>query len=154
MRRMMPSAPRSVPRHRPADVVRVAALGVIWALVVLSGCALAPGPPRPTAGAPAVPDTTLPTPADILSLGSQRLHGRWGTLPNAPAIRGKQDDVFFANALTGWSVNGLGNIYKTDDGGETSTTSSTSRGPTSAPSPSSTPRPGSPPTSGRTAPPA
>jgi photosystem II stability/assembly factor-like uncharacterized protein len=47
------------------------------------------------------------------------LVGRWRTLPNAPAIRGKQDDVFFLDARTGWSVNGLGNVYKTEDGGAT-----------------------------------
>jgi photosystem II stability/assembly factor-like uncharacterized protein len=33
--------------------------------------------------------------------------------------RGKQDDIYFIDARTGWYVNGLGRIYKTTDGGET-----------------------------------
>jgi photosystem II stability/assembly factor-like uncharacterized protein len=33
--------------------------------------------------------------------------------------RGKQDDIFFIDARTGWYVNGLGRIYKTTDGGDT-----------------------------------
>lgn len=35
------------------------------------------------------------------------------------SYRGKQDDIFFIDARTGWYVNGLGRIYKTTDGGET-----------------------------------
>ncbi|MEO6952741.1 MAG: hypothetical protein ABI321_13100 [Polyangia bacterium] len=43
----------------------------------------------------------------------------WRALPGAPTIAGKQDDVFFTDASTGWSVNGLGRIYHTTDGGQT-----------------------------------
>ena len=35
------------------------------------------------------------------------------------AYRGKQDDIHFIDAKTGWYVNGAGRIYKTSDGGET-----------------------------------
>ena len=42
----------------------------------------------------------------------------WKKLHNAPSIKGKQDDLFFINTETGWSVNGQGKIFKTTDGGE------------------------------------
>lgn len=35
------------------------------------------------------------------------------------AYRGKQDDIHFIDAKTGWYVNGSGRIYRTTDGGET-----------------------------------
>jgi photosystem II stability/assembly factor-like uncharacterized protein len=40
----------------------------------------------------------------------------WKKLDTVP-YRGKQDDVFFANARRGWYVNGAGKIYRSDDGG-------------------------------------
>lgn len=43
---------------------------------------------------------------------------RWEEMPTAPSINGKQDDVYFIDPLQGWSVNGLGRIYKTTDGGD------------------------------------
>jgi photosystem II stability/assembly factor-like uncharacterized protein len=42
----------------------------------------------------------------------------WKKLVTEP-YRGKQDDVFFVDPRTGWYVNGLGRIYRTNDGGET-----------------------------------
>lgn len=45
----------------------------------------------------------------------------WQVLPNSPTAptTKKQDDIYFVNANTGWSINGEGNIYKTTDGGNT-----------------------------------
>lgn len=43
---------------------------------------------------------------------------RWRKLPAAPAINGKQDDLYFVDAARGFSVNGEGRIFRTDDGGE------------------------------------
>ncbi|MFQ5628670.1 MAG: T9SS type A sorting domain-containing protein [bacterium] len=43
----------------------------------------------------------------------------WRALPNAPMReRGRHEDIFFANSKIGWIVNLLGEIYKTEDGGE------------------------------------
>ena len=98
----------------------------VWIATILCACwlvgcgATAPSPPvpaafssnTPLASSSLVPDSTEnPRPTDLA--------GRWYPLPEAPAIRGKQDDIYFLDAETGWSVNGLGNIYKTDDGGAT-----------------------------------
>src|SRR4051812_37540562 len=41
----------------------------------------------------------------------------WTRLTAAPYNGGKQDDVFFINPDTGWSVNGSGRIYRTYNGG-------------------------------------
>jgi photosystem II stability/assembly factor-like uncharacterized protein len=41
----------------------------------------------------------------------------WKKLPTVP-YRGKQDDISFADALTGWYGNGEGKLYATSDGGE------------------------------------
>jgi photosystem II stability/assembly factor-like uncharacterized protein len=43
--------------------------------------------------------------------------GDWQKLPTEP-YKGKQDDIFFIDADTGWYVNGSGKIYKTTDGGK------------------------------------
>lgn len=43
----------------------------------------------------------------------------WKKLINAPTNGGKQDDIYFVNADTGWSINGSGRIYKTTNGGTT-----------------------------------
>jgi photosystem II stability/assembly factor-like uncharacterized protein len=40
----------------------------------------------------------------------------WQKLMTAP-FRGKQDDIYFINPMTGWYGNGSGKIYRTDDGG-------------------------------------
>jgi photosystem II stability/assembly factor-like uncharacterized protein len=42
----------------------------------------------------------------------------WKKLNTVP-YRGKQDDIVFADAQTGWYGNGAGKIYKTTDGGAT-----------------------------------
>ncbi len=42
----------------------------------------------------------------------------WVKLPTEP-YRGKQDDVVFVDALTGWYGNGAGKLFKTTDGGQT-----------------------------------
>ena len=41
----------------------------------------------------------------------------WGRLANAPSINGKQDDLYFVTPEVGWSVNGQGRIFRTEDGG-------------------------------------
>ncbi|MEO1626602.1 MAG: T9SS type A sorting domain-containing protein [Bacteroidota bacterium] len=45
----------------------------------------------------------------------------WTALPTAPNFIGpmsKLDDVFFLNAELGWTLNGRGEVYKTEDGGQ------------------------------------
>ncbi len=42
----------------------------------------------------------------------------WAKLPTVP-YKGKQDDVHFINALTGWYGNGEGKLYTTSNGGDT-----------------------------------
>jgi photosystem II stability/assembly factor-like uncharacterized protein len=42
----------------------------------------------------------------------------WERLETAPVIDGKQDDLFFVDRDTGFSVNGLGQIFGTRDGGD------------------------------------
>lgn len=42
----------------------------------------------------------------------------WVKLPTEP-YRGKQDDVVFVDAMTGWYGNGAGKLFKTTDGGQT-----------------------------------
>lgn len=51
------------------------------------------------------------------NLDAAILAASWVALPKAPKIQGKQDDVYFVNADFGISVNGLGRIYRTTDGG-------------------------------------
>lgn len=41
----------------------------------------------------------------------------WVKLPTEP-YRGKQDDVVFVDALTGWYGNGAGKLFRTTDGGQ------------------------------------
>lgn len=43
---------------------------------------------------------------------------KWVRLPTEP-YRGKQDDVFFVDRMTGWYGNGKGRLFKTTDGGRT-----------------------------------
>ncbi len=43
----------------------------------------------------------------------------WNILNSAPYNGGKQDDIFFINSDTGWSVNGSGKISRTNNGGLT-----------------------------------
>ncbi|WP_298160673.1 hypothetical protein [Brevundimonas sp.] len=47
---------------------------------------------------------------------AQALEPAWIKLPTEP-YRGKQDDVVFVDALTGWYGNGAGKLFKTTDGG-------------------------------------
>lgn len=42
----------------------------------------------------------------------------WKTLPNSPTVEGRFDDIYFINDSTGWAVNGLGEIYKTNAPGQ------------------------------------
>ncbi len=48
---------------------------------------------------------------------AQALEPAWIKLPTEP-YRGKQDDVVFVDALTGWYGNGAGKLFKTTDGGQ------------------------------------
>jgi photosystem II stability/assembly factor-like uncharacterized protein len=51
-----------------------------------------------------------PTPEQILAAS-------WTKLDAAPTVAGKQDDLYFIDANEGWSVNGQGQIFHTQDGG-------------------------------------
>jgi photosystem II stability/assembly factor-like uncharacterized protein len=51
------------------------------------------------------------------SLDAAILAASWKELANAPKVQGKQDDVYFVNPDFGISVNGLGRIHRTSDGG-------------------------------------
>ncbi len=42
----------------------------------------------------------------------------WNYLPNAPVVNSRFDDLYFINDSTGWAVNGYGQIYKTQDYGD------------------------------------
>lgn len=47
--------------------------------------------------------------------------GSWTILPNAPQAAwniGRHDDIWFLDATTGWIVNGNGDVYRTQDGGD------------------------------------
>ena len=48
---------------------------------------------------------------------SAQANAQWFKLPTA-AYKGKQDDIFFVDARTGFYGNGAGKIYKTTDGGQ------------------------------------
>ena len=54
--------------------------------------------------------------APIHRLGAADPSG-WHKLPTA-AYKGKQDDIAFIDAMTGWYGNGEGKLYRTTDGGE------------------------------------
>lgn len=56
-----------------------------------------------------VPDIATP---DVAPAGTWRLL-------STEAYKGKQDDVFFVDADTGWYGNGVGRVFKTVDGGAT-----------------------------------
>jgi photosystem II stability/assembly factor-like uncharacterized protein len=58
---------------------------------------------------------------DAGNLEAAILAAKWEALPKAPKVQGKQDDVYFVNPNFGISVNGLGRIYRTSDGGGTFT---------------------------------
>lgn len=54
----------------------------------------------------------------LLALAPAASAHTWKKLDTEP-YRGKQDDIYFVDAGTGWYVNGSGKIYKTTDGGRT-----------------------------------
>jgi photosystem II stability/assembly factor-like uncharacterized protein len=66
-------------------------------------------------------DADLPDagPVDAGPTLAELLEATWTKLENAPAINGKQDDVYFVDENEGWSVNGLGEIHHTENGGAT-----------------------------------
>ncbi len=53
----------------------------------------------------------------ILFSGTIYSQGEWITLPNAPFVQ-RNDDAFFITPEIGWVVNGWGEIWKTNNGGE------------------------------------
>jgi photosystem II stability/assembly factor-like uncharacterized protein len=59
---------------------------------------------------------------DDASYRSAVRSSQWAKLATAPTIKGKQDDLFFVTPSLGWSVNGEGHIFRTEDGGGTWTT--------------------------------
>jgi photosystem II stability/assembly factor-like uncharacterized protein len=70
------------------------------------GLAAAPGPTR-----------TKPGSDGERAYRNAVIASAWQKLPNAPNINGKQDDVYFVTPELGWSVNGQGRIFRTEDGG-------------------------------------
>ena len=50
------------------------------------------------------------------TFAQERKAGRWVKLETEGSA-GKQDDIFFVDSSCGWYMNGLGNIFKTTDGG-------------------------------------
>lgn len=69
---------------------------------------------QPDTGAPDTGPPPPDPPSDEAILGAQ-----WAAIPGAPTIEGKQDDLFFPSPQLGFSVNGAGNIFRTQDGGAT-----------------------------------
>ncbi len=63
------------------------------------------------AGCASAPEQRAASSALTAPAGAQ-----WFKLPT-DAYKGKQDDVFFLDAQHGWYVNGLGKIYRSEDGG-------------------------------------
>lgn len=43
--------------------------------------------------------------------------GSWTLLPNSPFTPDRFDDIYFISDSTGWAVNSIGKIYRTDDAG-------------------------------------
>ncbi len=55
----------------------------------------------------------------LVLLNSLAISQTWHVLPNAPIAPGfRHDDIYFINADTGWVCNLEGNIYRTNDGGQ------------------------------------
>ena len=93
--------------------------------------AAAPDAATPDASAPDAEPAPDAGPADSgVSYAEVASAASWAWLPNSPELsRGKQDDVYFLDALHGFSVSGPTNrISRTDDGGETWTPSFTHAG--------------------------
>ncbi len=81
-----------------------------------------PATDRAADDTPAIVDVTPDVAVDVVAPGPSRddiLAASWRRLPSAPTIAGKQDDVYFINPRVGWSVNGQGQMFHTDDGGDT-----------------------------------
>ena len=90
--------------------LRLLSTAALVSLSVLAACVLPSAALRRDVGMPRASSVPNGTPA------AHRLS--WRTLPDAPTIRGKQDDLFFTSARLGWSVNGEGNIFRTRNGGD------------------------------------
>ncbi len=84
-------------------------LAMLFLVACSSGSSLRRGDAAPSEDLAAAPDLAE----------NAILSASWQKLPSAPSIPGKQDDVYFVDAMTGWSINGLGRIYHTSDGGAT-----------------------------------
>ncbi len=80
----------------------LAALAGLTGLTALLGC-----------GSPPVTKTAHGPPEDPLAPRTYT----WTKLDTVP-YKGKQDDIFFVDAMTGWYGNGAGKIYRTTDGGQ------------------------------------
>lgn len=98
--RSLRSAPSEPSTRRPPSPLHRTALACALPLL-LAACAGA---------APSQPDSTL-------ALAAQP-NAQWFKLPTEP-YKGKQDDIHFVDAKTGFYGNGAGKIFKTIDGGQT-----------------------------------
>jgi photosystem II stability/assembly factor-like uncharacterized protein len=82
------------------SIHHLCSIALISALAIFSnGCATSTADPAPVR----------------YTIGAQDTWQKLNTVP----YRGKQDDIVFADAQTGWYGNGAGKIYKTADGGTT-----------------------------------
>lgn len=100
---------------------------LLFALAGALGAACASPPPSPPEDAAVADAGHAPPDAGAVDAGpaapseptdEQILATEWAALEAAPRINGKQDDLYFVTPELGWSVNGEGNIYRTDDGGQ------------------------------------
>jgi photosystem II stability/assembly factor-like uncharacterized protein len=80
-------------------------------MLLLVGCSTVESPPSTTSSVSG--NTNAPPPKYIINAES-----KWQKLDTV-AFRGKQDDIHFVDANTGWYGNGSGKIYRTTDGGTT-----------------------------------
>jgi photosystem II stability/assembly factor-like uncharacterized protein len=90
-----------------ARIVVVSVLSAMGLTLGLSGCATS------TNNSPAA----VPTPIAPIRYAVDA-DNKWQKLATVP-FRGKQDDIHFVDANTGWYGNGSGKVYRTTDGGAT-----------------------------------
>lgn len=92
------------------------------AILTFLGCSEAPSAredDRPDASQETTPDASMGDAASSeTAYRDAVLAASWRELPNAPKISGKQDDLYFLSPNYGFSVNGEGRIFRTEDGGD------------------------------------
>ncbi len=87
-------------------------------LLPVAALALACSSPTAVTGDASATDAGATDTATAASITDRILSTAWTKLPNAPSVAGKQDDVHFVGSV-GYSVNGLGEIHRSPDRGDT-----------------------------------